>query len=114
MQLHLDEACELLVVALTAYEAVQLYDGAAYALEPAALVADAAGRGVDASCLLGAADGLRSEAGVPIWGPRLTRFETLKGSFQQRLGDEAFGIAWSEGQALGFDDSLGAAHRAVR
>ena len=113
VQQRLDEARELLVMALTAYEAVRLYDGASYALEPAALVADAAGRSVDAARLLGAADGLRSEAGVPIWGPRLTRFETLKGSLRQRLGEKAFGIVWAEGQALGFDASLGAARRAV-
>jgi hypothetical protein len=66
VQQRLDEARELLVVGLTGYEALRLQDGAAYALEPAALVADA--------------DGLRSEAGVPIWGPRLTRFQTLKRS----------------------------------
>jgi hypothetical protein len=113
VQQRLDEARELLVVGLTGYEALRLQDGAAYALEPAALVADATGTGVDAARLLGAADGLRSEAGVPIWGPRFTRFETLKGSLRRRLGEEAFGIAWAEGQALGFDASLGAARRAV-
>ena len=113
VQQRLDEARELLVMALTAYEAVRLYDGASYALEPAALVADAAGRSVDAARLLGADDRLRSEAGVPIWGPRLTRFETLKGSLRQRLGGKAFGIVWAEGQALGFDASLGAARQAV-
>ena len=42
VQQRLDEARELLVMALTAYEAVRLYDGASYALEAAALVA---GRG---------------------------------------------------------------------
>jgi hypothetical protein len=80
VQQRLDEARELLVVGLTGYEALRLQDGAAYALEPAALVADATGTGVDAARLIGAADGLRSEAGVPIWGPRLTRFQTLKRS----------------------------------
>ena len=81
-------------------------------LEAAARLADD-GRSEDVARLLGAADGLRSEVGVPIWGPRLTRFETLKGSLRQRLGEEAFGIVWAEGQALGFDASLGAARRAV-
>lgn len=114
VQQRLDEARELLVVALTGYEALQLYDGASYALEAAARVADADGDSADAARLLGAADGLRSAAGVPIWGPRLTRFETLKGSVRDALGEEAFGAAWTEGQTLGFDASLEAAHRAVR
>jgi hypothetical protein len=68
VQQRFDEARELLVVALTTYEAVRLFDGAAYALEPAAVVAAAAGSSEDATRLLGAADALRSEAGVPIWG----------------------------------------------
>jgi predicted ATPase len=108
-----DDARELLAVALTGYDAAGLYDPASYALEPAALIADEAGRSVDAARLLGAADGLRSEAGVPIWGPRLTRFETLKGSLRRRLGDEAFAIAWAEGQTLGFDASLETARRVL-
>jgi predicted ATPase len=113
MQQRFDEAREFLVVSLKACEAVQLYDGASYALEPAALVAKASGTVTDAARLLGAADKLRSDAGIPIWGPRLDRFETLKGSLRQNLGDEAFAIAWNEGQALGFDASLDAARRAI-
>ena len=113
MQQRFDEARELVVTALTACEAVRIYDGASYALEPAAQLADAAGSGVDAARLLAAADGLRNEAGIPIWGPRLTRFETLTGSLRERLGDEAFGAAWAEGQALGFEPALEAARRAV-
>jgi hypothetical protein len=112
-QRRFDEARELLGVAIAAYDAVRLYDGASYGLEAAALVAREAGNDEDAARLLGAAEGLRSEAGIPIWGPRLTRFEALKGSVRRGLGDEAFGTAWEEGRALGFEGSLGAARRAV-
>jgi predicted ATPase len=113
-QQRFDEARELLAVALTAYQAGRLYDGASYALETAALVASAAGKGEDAARLLGAADGLRDEGSIPIWGPRLTRFETLKRSARDALGDEAFAVAWTEGQTLGFDASLETARRALR
>jgi hypothetical protein len=64
--------------------------------------------GVTASCLLRRA----VRTGLTALGPRLTRFGTLKGSSRQRLGEEAFGIAWAEGQALGLDASLGTARRA--
>ena len=113
VQERFDDARELLVVALKACEAVQLYDGASYALEPAALVANATGKSKDAARLLGAADKLRSDAYIPIWGPRLNRFETLKGSLRHGLGEEAFETAWEEGQALSFYPSLDAARRAV-
>jgi predicted ATPase len=111
---RLDEARELLGVALEAYEALQLYDGAAYALEPAALVAEATDRSEEAAGLLGAADRLRSDAGVPIWGPRLNRFEAMQDSLRSRLGGEAFERAWTEGQGLGFTASLDAARQALR
>jgi predicted ATPase len=113
VQQRLDEVRDLLVVALTAHERVRLYDGASYAFEAAALVADAAGNSADAARLLGAADGLRIEAGIPIWGPRLTRFETMKGLVRDALGEEAFEVAWTDGQALGFDASLETARRVV-
>jgi hypothetical protein len=113
VQQRFDEARELLVVALNALEEVHLYDGASYVLEAAAQVAEATGTSSDAARLLGAADKLRGKAGIPIWGPRLNRFETMKGSSRDRLGEEAFEVAWSEGQALDFDTSLDAARRAV-
>jgi predicted ATPase len=83
-QQRFDEARELVVVSLKVCEALQLYDGASYALEPAALVAVANGESENAARLLGAADQLRHEAGIPIWGPRLDRFETLKSSARDR------------------------------
>jgi hypothetical protein len=89
-------------VALAGYEAVRLYDAVSYALEPAALVADAAGSSLDAARLLGAADRLRSEAGVPIWGPRLSRFETLRGSLRHRLGKRGVGDRLGGGAGLRF------------
>jgi predicted ATPase len=113
-QQRFDEARELVVVSLKVCEALKLYDGASYALEPAALVAVANGESENAARLLGAADQLRTEAGIPIWGPRLDRFETLKSSARDAIGEEAFETAWKEGQTLGFDESLDAAYRAVR
>jgi predicted ATPase len=114
VQQRLDEAREFLVVAFGAYEAVPLYDGLSYALESTALVAEAAGDSENAARLLGAADGVRNEAGIPIWGPRLTRFEAMKGSVRETLGEQVFDAAWTNGQALGFDASLETAHRALR
>jgi predicted ATPase len=114
VQGRLDEARELLVVALAAHKAVRLYDGASYAFEAVAQLADEAGRSEDAARLLGAADGVRNEAGIPIWGPRLSRFETLKASVRDGLGDEGFQSAWTDGQTLGLDASLETAYRALR
>jgi predicted ATPase len=113
VQRRLDEARELLVVALAAHTAVRLYDGASYAFEAVAQLAGEAGRSEDAARLLGAADGVRNEAGIPIWGPRLSRFETLKASVRDALGDESFDSAWADGRTLGLDASLEAAYRAL-
>ena len=106
---HPDEARDALDIALTAHEAVRLYDGLSYGLEAAARLAWNDGRSEDAARLLGAADGLRDEVGVPIWGPRLSRFETLVRSVRNAVGDTAFEAAWVEGRALGFDASLATA-----
>jgi len=92
-----NEARDALDVALTAHEAVRLYDGLSYGLEAAARLAWNDGRSEDAARLLGAADGLREEVGVPIWGPRLSRFETLVGSVRNAVGDDAFAATWAEG-----------------
>lgn len=100
-------------MALTAHEAIRLYDGLSYGLEAAARLAWNEGRSDEAVRLLGAADGLRNEAGVPIWGGRLTRFETLVGSVRGGVGDEAFAAVWAEGHALGFEAALEAARRAL-
>jgi hypothetical protein len=109
-----DEAREALIVALAAHEAIRHYDGLSYGLEAATRIANAAGHDEDAACLLGAADGLRSQAGVPIWGPRLARFEALKTSVRDALGQEPFESAWAAGHTLGFEDSLDAGRRALR
>ena len=108
---RLDEARAALEVALAAHEAVRLYDGLSYALEAAARLSWNDGRPVDVARLLGAADGLRKAVEVPIWGPRLSRFEAFVGSAREALGEEGFGVAWAEGQALGFESALEAARR---
>jgi predicted ATPase len=108
-----DEAREVLLVALAAHAAIRLYDGLSYGLEATARLVDATADKEEAARLLGAADGLRNEAGIPIWGPRLARFEGLKASVRDELGGEAFDRAWAEGQPLGFEASLEAAYRAI-
>jgi len=118
-ELHLargrpDEARGALDVAFTAYDALHLGDLLSYALEPAAGLASRADRAEEAARLLGAADGLRDEVGVPIWGPRLTRFEALVSSARATLGDERFDARWAEGRALGFDAALEHARHALR
>ena len=84
---------------------------AAAALETAAKLASSAD---EAARLLGAADRLREEIGVPIWGPRLTRFEELVGSVRDALGSDAFAAAWVAGQALDFDAALEVARRVLQ
>jgi predicted ATPase len=106
-----DEARLVLGAALRAHAAVRLYDGLSYGLEAAAGLAVHGERPDEAARLLGAADWLRCEVGVPIWGPRLTRFEALVGSAREAVGDEAFAARWAEGRALGFDGALEAANR---
>jgi predicted ATPase len=113
-QSRFDDAREALRVAFAAHEAVRLYDGLSYGLEAAARVASAAGHPEDAVLLLGAADRLRSEAGIPIWGPRLDRFEALKNSLREGLAAQAFDSAWTAGQILEFEESLDAGRRSVR
>jgi predicted ATPase len=114
VQGRFDDAREALDIAFAAHEAVRFYDGLSYGLEAAARIASAAGRGEDAVRLLGAADRLRSEASIPIWGPRLARFEALKNSLRDRLGEEAFDSAWAAGHTLEFEESLDAGRQAVR
>jgi predicted ATPase len=108
-----DHAAAALEVALRAHAAVRLYDGLSYGLEAAAGLAVHGGRSEEAARLLGAADWLRAEVGVPIWGPRLTRFEALVASVRGSVGDEAFDARWTEGRALGFDAALVTADRLV-
>ena len=117
-ELHLalgrpDEAREVLEVALDAFEAVRLYDGLSYGLEAAAGLTLTDSRAEAAARLLGAADGLRDEVGVPIWGPRLTRFESLVATVREALGDELFDGLWAEGRALDYDGALEAARGAL-
>ena len=110
---RLDDAREVLGVSLGAYEAVRLYDGLSYGLEAAAGIASSGGNAEEAARLLAAADGLRDEAGMPIWGARRTRFEALVTSARDALGDELFDSTWAEGRALGYDAALEQARRAL-
>jgi predicted ATPase len=109
-----DEARELLDVAFSAQEAVRLYDGLSYGLEAAARLASRADRPEEAARLLGAAAGLRDEVAVPIWRPRLTRFESLVSAARATLGDERFEANWEDGRTLGFDAALEQARRTLR
>jgi hypothetical protein len=111
---RLDDARDALDVALRGHEAARLYDGLSYGLEAGAGIALDDGRFLDAARLLGASDGLRDEARVPIWGPRLTRFEALQDTLREALGEKAFDVAWTEGRMLGFDASLEAARTTLR
>ena len=103
----------MLEVALAAYEAVRLHDGLSYGLEAAAGLALSGGRADEAARLLGAADGLREAVGVPIWGPRLIRFESLLATVRGALREELFDRLWADGRALGFEGALEAARRVL-
>jgi predicted ATPase len=111
---RLDEAREVLGVGLNGYEAVRFDDALSYGLEAAAGLARSDGRPEEAARLLAAADGLRDEVGVPIFGARRTRFEALTASTRQALGDELFEVTWAEGRVLGFEASLEHARRALQ
>jgi hypothetical protein len=52
--------------------------------------------------------------GVPIWGARLTRFESLVDSVRGGLGEEPFADAWTAGRTLDFDGALEAARQVLR
>ena len=108
------EARDVLDVALAAHEAARLYDGLSYGLEATAGLAQSDGRFEEAARLLGAADGLREEVGVPIWGSRLTRFEAHVAAVRTALGDQRFDASWAEGRALGFDRALEHGRRVLR
>jgi predicted ATPase len=108
------EARETLDIALTAHAAVRLYDGLSYGLEAAAGLASSEGRSEEAVQLLGAADGLRDEVGVPIWGPRLTRFRAHTASLRDALGADVFDSCWAEGRALDYDSALAHARATLR
>jgi predicted ATPase len=107
-----DEVRELLAAALAGYEALRLYDGLSYSLETAARLAANEGRFEEAARLLGAADGLREEAGVPMWGAYRERSEELAGSVRDALG-ERFPLTWTAGRALGFDSALAEARQVL-
>ena len=109
-----DEARDLLDSALAAYGPIRVHDGVSYALEAAARLVWNDNRPDEAARLLGAADGVREDGAVPIWGARLTRFEAFVSSVRTALGDEAFEASWAEGRALGFDGALEAAFQVTR
>ncbi len=104
-----DEARDALDTALTALEAVRLYDGLSYSLEATARLAKSDNRSHEAARLLGAADGLREEVGMPIWGPRLSRFEALAQTVRSDVGEASFAARWAEGRTLSFDAALATA-----
>ncbi|HVP02261.1 MAG TPA: DUF4062 domain-containing protein [Solirubrobacteraceae bacterium] len=108
------EARELLELAFAAYEALHMSDALSYGLETATELTSSAGRPDEAARLLGAADRLREDAGVPIWGSRLMRFEALVGSARATLGDERFEASWGQGRGLGFGAALEHARHALR
>ena len=91
-----------------------VHHGVLYALEAAARLVWNDNRPDEAARLLGAADGVREDGAVPIWGARLTRFEAFVSSARTALGDEAFEASWAEGRALGFDGALEAAFQVTR
>ena len=59
-----------------------------------------------------AADGLRTEVGVPIWGARGSPV-SRRSSPAPALGSEIFASAWAEGRALDYDAALEHARRAL-
>jgi predicted ATPase len=72
-----------------------------FSLVATARLALAEGDGARAACALGAADGLRREAGVRAW-PSTRRGEAeLVGQVAQRMGAQDFGAAFRSGSGLG-------------
>jgi predicted ATPase len=111
---RLDEGRDALGVALKAYEAVRFEDALSYALEAAGRLEWGRGSAEETARLLATADGLRDVIGLPIWGARLTRFQTLAASAREALGDELFNSTWADGRGLDFDAALDRARSALR
>ena len=50
---------------------------------------------------------------MPIWGPRLTRFESLVAIVRGALEEQLFETLWAEGRTLGYNGALKAARHAL-
>lgn len=50
---------------------------------------------------------------MPIWGPRLARFQSLVATARGAVGEERFDGLWAGGRALGYDGALEAARRVL-
>jgi tetratricopeptide (TPR) repeat protein len=73
-------------------------EGIAWALEGLAAVAEAAGRGLRASCLFAAAAGLRETAGAPIPAMDRAEYERNLATAHKQVDDAAWEHAWSVGR----------------
>jgi predicted ATPase/class 3 adenylate cyclase len=108
MQGRLDQARELLDEALDLNLAVRLTQGVTLCLAAFAQLAFAEGDPERAALLAGAAEGLRSRAGLRTW-PMLRRGEAdLVTQIRQALGDGRFGQAFAAGSALSQQQAVAA------
>jgi len=68
-------------------------------LEIVARVAHADGEHERASALVGAAERVRTQIGIPLWPPAQQQFDALLEELRAALGDDDFDAAWERGAA---------------
>jgi len=71
-----------------------------------AMVAQSAGQTVQAAQLLGQTDWLLHSLGTNLGSPGSTRYEHMVVEVRAALGEDAFAVAWAEGQALSLEQAV--------
>ena len=110
----LDRAATLSRRALQAFSGLGDKDGIAEALEVSAGVARASGTPSVAVRLAGAADALRTEAGLPLSPPDRERVEKWISEARAALSDDDFDLRWSEGAAMTTEQAVDYALREIK
>lgn len=99
-------ASKYLTDSLTAHRELWNPRGIAECLEGLAAVSAAKNNSSRATRLLGAASAARTSVGAPLPPSERPAIDRYVASLRQTLGDAAFTLAWSEGQALSLDDAV--------
>jgi predicted ATPase len=100
-----DGAARLLAASAQRYRSLRSLYSVAYLLDAAARLAFHVGDARRAAQLLGAADHLRANIGVPVWGSQLERRDSLLGRLRTALGAE-YDSTCELGAELTYDEAV--------